>query len=109
MRAEIHIGAHGNLLALEFFPADKDDAWNLKPKKDSWQYVLDQLSETLKHPMGTSKILLENLVHIVSENGIIVVKRNEKRFWTRSIAREDAEATLCKRMITTMPNKLQSN
>ncbi len=29
----------------------------------------------------------------------IGVKRNEKRFWTRSLAREDADVTLCKAML----------
>jgi hypothetical protein len=103
MRATIHIGAHENLLALEFYPADKDDPWELLPKTDSWRYILDNVSTALKHPMGTSRIIMENVVHIVSGNGIIVIKRNEKRFWTRSIAREDADVTICKRMISTKP------
>jgi uncharacterized protein involved in tellurium resistance len=49
--------------------------------------------------MGTSQIVMEGLVHVVSKDGIIIIKRNEKRFWTRSLAREDADATLCKAML----------
>lgn len=99
MRAEVHVGAHGNMVAVEFFPADKTDPWNLYPKSDSWQYVLEQIGNTLPQPLGTSQILVDGVVHVVSDDAVIVIKRNEKRFWTRSLAREDADATLCKRMV----------
>jgi len=101
MRAEVHVGAHGNMLAVEFFPADKGDSWNLKPKDDSWGYILEQIGKALPQPMGTSQILLDGLAYVISDDGIIIIKRNEKRFWTRSLAREDADATLCKRMVET--------
>ena len=103
MRADLHISNSGNTLALEFYPADKKDKWNLTPKKNSWESLLDDLNEALPRPMGSSQILLEGLDYAVSEYSIIVIKRNEKRFWTRSLAREDAESTLCKRMVDTMP------
>jgi hypothetical protein len=102
MRAEIHVGAHGNMIAVEFFPADKGDAWDLDPKGDSWGYILEELGNNLPQPIGTSQIVLDGLVHVVSKKGIIIIKRNEKRFWTRSLAREDADTTLCKRMIDTV-------
>ncbi len=102
MRAEVHVGAHGNMVAIEFYSADKKDSWDLEPKDDSWGYVLEQIGNSLPQPMGTSQILLDGLVHVVSDDGVIIIKRNEKRFWTRSLAREDAEATLCKRMADTM-------
>ncbi|MBW2742366.1 MAG: N-6 DNA methylase [Deltaproteobacteria bacterium] len=90
MRAKVHLGAHDNMVAVEFFPADKGDPWNLKSKNDSWGYILEQLGNTLPQPMGTSQIVLDGLVHVVSDSGIIIIKRNEKRFWTHSLAREDA-------------------
>jgi len=105
MRAEVHVGAHGNMVAIEFYPADKEDSWDLKPKHDSWGYVLEQIGNSLPQPRGTSQILLDGVVHAVSENGVIIIKRNEKRFWTRSLAREDADVTLCKRMVDTSPAK----
>ena len=105
MRAKVHLGAHDNMVAVEFFPADKGDPWNLKSKNDSWGYILEQLGNTLPQPMGTSQIVLDGLVHVVSNSGIIIIKRNEKRFWTRSLAREDADATICKRMVDTMPKE----
>lgn len=105
MRAEVHVGAHENMLAVEFYPADKEDRWNLKPKDNSWGYVLEQIGNKLPKPMGSSQILLDGLVHVISDDGIIIIKRNEKRFWTRTMAREDADATICKRMVDTMPSE----
>ena len=99
MRAEVHVGAHENMLAIEFFSADKDDNWDLKPKHDSWGYILEQIGKALPQPIGTSRILMDGVVHIVTHDGIIIIKRNEKRFWTRSMAREDADVTLCKAML----------
>ena len=104
MRADLHTGAHDSMVAVEFYPADKDDAWELTPRKD-WQYILDQLAATLPKPMGTSRIVLDGLVHAVSDNAIIIVKRNLKRLWTRSLAREDADSSLAKRMVATMPER----
>lgn len=99
MRAEVHVGAHGNMVAVEFFPADRTDSRNLNPKNDSWQYVLEQIGKALPQPMETSQILVDGVVHVVSDEAVIVIKRNERRFWTRSLAREDADVTLCKRMV----------
>ena len=102
MRAHVHIGADGTLVAAEFFVGDKNAPWNLKPENESsWGDVLKRISKGLPRPMGTSQILLDGMVHVVTDDGIIIIKRNEKRFWTKSLAREDADATLAKRMIDT--------
>jgi hypothetical protein len=105
MRAEVHIGAHGNMIAVEFYPSDKGDPWHLDPKNDTWGYILEEIGKALPRPMGTSQILLDGLVHVVSDRGVIVIKRNEKRFWTRSLAREDADAAICKRMMEAIPKE----
>lgn len=103
LRADLHIGASGNMVAMEFYPADTGDKWNLKPKNDSWSHILEEIGKALPRPMGTSQILLDGIVHVITDNSIIVIKRNEKRFWTRSLAYEDADSTLAKRMMETMP------
>ena len=103
LRADLHIGASGNMIAIEFFPADSGDEWDLKPQKDTWLQILDEIGKNLPRPMGTSQILLDGIVHVITDDSIIVIKRNEKRFWTRSLACEDAESTLAKRMLETMP------
>lgn len=99
MRATLHIGAHENMIAVEFFPADISDPWDLSLKSDSWRYVLDQIGYALPQPMRASQIVVDGVVHAVSDYAVIVIKRNERRFWTRSLAREDADSTLCKRML----------
>lgn len=98
MRAEVHLGAHENMLAVEFFPSSSSEPWSLEPKANTWSYILEAIGAVLPQPMGTSQIMLDGVVHVVTDNSIIIIKRNEKRFWTRSLAREDADATLCKRM-----------
>jgi len=103
MRAEVHTGAHGNMVAIEFFPTDKADPWNLNTHNKSWDQLLDHVGKSLPQPMGVSQILMDGVVHAISNKAIIIIKRNEKRFWTRSLAWEDAEATLCKRMIDFKP------
>ncbi|MEA1969303.1 MAG: N-6 DNA methylase [Thermodesulfobacteriota bacterium] len=105
MRADLHIGASGNIVAMEFYPADNGDEWALTPRNDSWGYILEEIGKAMPRSMGTSQILLDGIVHIVTDNSIIVIKRNEKRFWTRSLAREDADSTLAKRMMETLPEK----
>ncbi len=105
LRAIVHIGASANLLALEFYPADLSEAWKLAPKEDSWSDYLQKIGDSLPREMGTSQILLEGIVQVVTDTSIIIIKRNQKRFWTRSLAREDAESTLSIRMFNTMPVK----
>lgn len=48
----------------------------------------------LSYYNGDEYIYLDGIVRAVTENHIIVIKRNEMRLWTKSMAREDAEATL---------------
>ena len=103
MHADVHIGASGNMLAIEFYPADIGDGWNLILKDKSWDHILEEIGKALPKPLGTSQIVLDGVVHATSDDAIIIIKRNEKRFWTRSLAREDADSTLCKRMLETMP------
>jgi hypothetical protein len=45
MRAEIHLGLHENMIAIEFFPADKSDPWNLNPKDNSWESYWSKLGK----------------------------------------------------------------
>lgn len=99
LRAEVYVGNRRGMIAIEFFPADKTDPWELNPKNDSWQYILEQVGKALPQPMEISQILMDGIVYVVTDEAVTVIKRNEKHLWTRSLAREDAEATLCKRMI----------
>lgn len=96
IRADVHIGANDNLLAFEFYISIKSKPWMLKPKYENWGDVLDRLEKTIACPMGTSQIILDGVVHAITNDTMIVIKRNTRRFWTKSIAREDAEVMLFK-------------
>jgi hypothetical protein len=45
-------------------------------------------------PAGTSRIFIDTFFRYVSDREILFVKRNERRFWTRTAAREDAESAV---------------
>ena len=61
-----------------------------------WNDVLIQLENNLTQPFHSARIYIEGMVRAVTKDRrfIMLIKRNEKRMWTRSAAREDAEATL---------------
>ncbi len=88
-----------SMLAAVFTIHDESDELDSAPADDSaWEDVLKRLDTALLHPVS-SRIYLDGMVRAATRDAIIVVKRNEKRFWTRSMAREDAEATLAQAMI----------
>lgn len=64
---------------------------------EAWKSIMCRLDEALLQPIS-SRIYIDGLVRAVSDEEIIVIKRNEKRLWTKSMAREDAEATLAQAM-----------
>ncbi len=104
IRAKVHTGASGTMLAVEFYLTEKAEKWDLKPTYWAWDQILDKFGVSTVRQWGSSQIILEGLVYYVSDESIIIIKRNEKRFWTRSLAREDAEATLTKRMLQDTSN-----
>ena len=65
---------------------------------DRWKEVLEKLDKNSLTPMGSKRIYIDGIVRAVSDTDIIIIKRNERRLWTRSMAREDAEATLLQAM-----------
>jgi hypothetical protein len=61
------------------------------PGADAWHEVLKLLHEHAFVPIGSSCIFTDTFFHVVTERDILIVKRAERRFWTKSAAREDAE------------------
>lgn len=57
-----------------------------------WSEVLKRCSEVLHQPIS-HRIYIDGMVRIVTDTEIYIIKRDERRLWTRSMAREDAEAT----------------
>ncbi|HEG44322.1 MAG TPA: N-6 DNA methylase [Phycisphaerales bacterium] len=95
----IRPGRHIPMVAMVFSTQDKKKP--LGPIKGDnmaqWNNVLRQLDKTLLTPVS-KRVYIDGLVRAVSDTDIMIIKRNERRLWTRSMAREDAEATLLKAM-----------
>ena len=65
----------------------------------AWSNVLARLGKRSLVPVGTKKsIYTDTFVRAVSEHEILIIKRDEARHWTRSMAREDADATIARAM-----------
>ncbi len=64
---------------------------------EEWLAVLARCSEVLMLPVSR-RIYIDSMVRVVSSTEIYIIKRDERRLWTRSMAREDAEATLVRVM-----------
>lgn len=71
----------------------KVDAEPLVPQT-SWADVLRRLHHDGLSPYGTRSVQLEGIFRIVTDGEIVIIKQNERRLWTRSAAREDAEAVM---------------
>lgn len=61
--------------------------------EEEWGWVLERCSEVFLHPISRN-MYIDGIVRAVTDTDIFIIKRNERRLWTRSQAREDAEATL---------------
>ena len=83
------------MLAVVFSTEDADDRLPRPTESDdmAWCNVLDSLDASSSHPFGSKRIYIDGMTRIVGENDIAIIKRNERRLWTRTAAREDAEAT----------------
>jgi len=99
LRADLCTDLLENLIAIEFYIAEINDNWDLTPKDKPWQSILSQINEGLTTPYETPKIFLEGIVQVIADKSFIIIKRNEKRFWTKSLAYEDAESIMTKRIL----------
>jgi len=88
------------MLAVVFSAQAKEGSIKAGEESDdrAWLGLLKKLGRDLQIPFHSERIYIDGLVRVVTPTEIIIIKRNEGRFWTRSMAREDAEATLLKAM-----------
>jgi len=61
---------------------------------NAWQRLLTNLEKNSLLPAGSSRIFIDTFFRHVTDREILFIKRNERRFWTRTAAREDAESAL---------------
>lgn len=72
-----------------------------------WASLLKELADQNLMPLGTDRIYIEGFFRVVTETEIIIIKRNERRLWTASMAREDYEATMVQAMNLRTMNRSQ--
>jgi hypothetical protein len=60
----------------------------------AWREVLIRLEQSSRQPTNARRIYIDGLIRIVTDEDIVIIKRNERRLWTPSSARDDAEATM---------------
>lgn len=85
------------MVAVVFTTQSKhDDLPPLQDDESMWA-DLKRIAEASCRELNP-RIYLDGLVRLVTDDKIIIIKRNERRLWTRSQAREDAEATFLQAM-----------
>jgi hypothetical protein len=68
-----------------------------KPTEDdaeAWNNLLKRLDKDSVVHANSSRIFIDTFFRHVSDHEVLFIKRNERRFWTRTAAREDAESAL---------------
>jgi hypothetical protein len=61
---------------------------------EAWYDLLAKFERSSRVHADSSRIFIDTFFRGVSECEILFIKRNERRFWTRTAAREDAESAL---------------
>jgi hypothetical protein len=62
--------------------------------EQAWLEILSRLSDTSRQPTRARRVYIDGLIRIVTDEDMVIIKRNERRLWTKSSARDDAEATM---------------
>ena len=65
---------------------------------EAWRKLLAKLEKDSRLPAGSPGIFTDTFFRLISEREMVFIKRNEARFWTKTAAREDAEAALVRLM-----------
>lgn len=65
-----------------------------KTDEEEWKALLVRLDSSTLTPTNSKRVYIDGLVRIVTDSEIAIIKRNEHRLWTRSAARDDAEAAM---------------
>jgi len=94
---EIRIFAprHGLLVGMVFELVDLGTAQPYQPITDDagWQRWFRRLSNTLRQRL-TENIYIDRTFKELTDSSIILIKRAERRLWTKSMARQDAQELL---------------
>lgn len=88
--------SHAPLLAVSFETHYRNTAVpaSTGSRAGAWRDILAKLEQSSRVHADSSRIFIDTFFRDVSERGVLFIKRNERRFWTRTAAREDAESAL---------------
>jgi hypothetical protein len=90
------LGMIGVLFSTRFRTAPRVDTW--AAGKSDWNSVFAALSDLGNDAEMNQRVLIDGALRVVSDHYVLIVKRNMRRLWTASMARNDAEATQLKAM-----------
>lgn len=84
------------MMALIFQTENNDDELPAPSTNDeqAWHDALGKVNEFSRQSEGSRRIYVDGMVRVVTDTDIVIIKRNERRLWTPSAARDDAEATM---------------
>lgn len=88
----LHPGADSQIVALYITDNERSSPVSARGGISSPD-ILNLLNENARHMEGSRRIFIDTFIRTIANNEIMLVKRNELRFWTQTAAREDAEAT----------------
>jgi hypothetical protein len=89
-------GGESPMLAVVFSVESPDEPLPDPTDSDEQAFrgALGLIAQTSAQPADASRIYIDGMVRIVTNEDIVIIKRNERRLWTRTAARYDAEAAL---------------
>jgi hypothetical protein len=84
------------LIAVSFTAHYKNDPVSMLGTDDTkaWREVLATIDRVSLNRINRSRIFIDSFFRYVTDTEILFIKRNERRFWSRTAAREDAESAL---------------
>lgn len=69
-----------------------------KLQSPTWRRILSDLARSSVHALSAGNVYVDGLIRHVTTHRIVVIKRNQRWLWTKSMARVDAEATMLQAM-----------
>ncbi len=95
LETSIYAPYHGLLVGMSFELKDLGTAVTPNPIIDNsgWQRWFRRLSKSLRKEYST-QIYIDRVAKVLSESSMFIIKRAERRLWTKSQARQDAQELL---------------
>jgi hypothetical protein len=89
----VHRSERPAVLCVVFTSVANGDVPAPDESDSEWRDVLRGLEHAVSRPVG-QELFVEGVVRAVTASHIVVAKRDERRLWSASAAREDIEATM---------------